>query len=82
MKKENKERVFSVELESKNYLKNVTLTDGANENVVVEGTLGNLLHASFEENIILEVAGTKGILRLDLRVDEIKKTGKTEATKQ
>lgn len=82
MKKENKERVFSVELESKNYLKNVTLTDGANENVVVEGTLGNLLHASFEEDIILEVAGTKGILRLDLRADEIKKTGKTEATKQ
>jgi hypothetical protein len=40
MKKENKERVFSVELESKNYLKNVTLNDGANENVVVEGTLG------------------------------------------
>ncbi len=82
MKKENKERVFSVELESKNYLKNVTLNDGANENVVVEGTLGNLLHATFEEDIILEVAGTKGILRLDLRSDEIKKTSKTEATKQ
>jgi hypothetical protein len=82
MKKENKERVFSVELTSKNYLKNVTLTDGANENVIVEGTLGNLLHATFEEDVILEVAGTKGILRLDLRADEIKKTGKTEATKQ
>jgi hypothetical protein len=82
MKKENKERVFSVELTSKNHLKNVTLTDGANENVVVEGTLGNLLHASFEEDVILEVAGTKGILRLDLSAEEIKKTGKTGAKKQ
>ena len=74
MKTENKERVFSVELKSKTHLKNVTLTNGKNENVLVEGTIGTLLQATFEEGIILEVIGSKGILRLDLSPDEIKKT--------
>ncbi len=74
MKTENKERVFSVELKSKTHLKNVTLTNGTTENVLVEGTIGTLLQATFEEGIILEVIGSKGILRLDLSPDEIKKT--------
>jgi len=74
MKTENKERVFSVELKSKTHLKNVTLTNGTTENVLVEGTIGTLLEATFEEGIILEVIGSKGVLRLDLSPDEIKKT--------
>ena len=61
------ERVFSIELTSKNHLKNVTLTNGTNESVLVEGTIGTLLHATFEEDLILEVTGTKGTLRLERR---------------
>jgi hypothetical protein len=71
---ENKERVFSVELKSKSHLKNVTLTNGTNEGVLVEGTIGTLVHATFEEGIVLEVVGNKGTIRLDLSADEIKKT--------
>ena len=78
MKTQNKERVFSVELKSKTNLKNVTLTNTTNENVLVEGTIGSLVHASFAEDVILEVVGSKGVLRLDLRADEIKKQTKTE----
>lgn len=73
-KTESKERVFSVELKSKGQLKNVTLTNGAGESVFVEGTIGKLVQATFEDGIVLEVVGDKGILRLDLREDEIKKT--------
>ena len=79
MKTENKERVFSVELKSKTHLKNVTLTNGTTENVLVEGTIGTLLQAKFEEGVILEVIGSKGILRLDLSPDEIKKTTKKQS---
>jgi len=71
---ENKERVFCVELKSKRHLKNVTLTNGAGESVLVEGTIGKLVQATFEDGIVLEVVGDKGILRLDLGEDEIKKT--------
>jgi hypothetical protein len=70
----NKERVFSVELKSKRNLKNVTLTNGSSDSVLVEGTLGELVQATFAEGIILEVVGKNGILRIDLREDEIKKT--------
>jgi len=70
----NKERVFSVELKSKRNLKNVTLTNGSSDSVLVEGTIGELVQATFAEGIILEVVGKNGILRIDLREDEIKKT--------
>jgi len=81
----NKERFFSVELKSKRNLKNVTLTNGSSDSVLVEGTIGELVQATFEEGIILEVVGKKGILRIDLREDEIKKTtnqNRTEVKKQ
>jgi hypothetical protein len=81
MKTENKERVFSVELKSKSHLKNVTLTNSKSEIVLVEGTIGKLVKASFEENVVLEVTGTKGTLRLDLREDEIRKHQKTNKVK-
>jgi len=70
----NKERVFSVELKSKRNLKNVTVNNGSNDSVLVEGTLGELVQATFAEGIILEVLGKNGILRIDLREDDIKKT--------
>jgi hypothetical protein len=69
-----KERVFSVELTSKRNLKNVTLTNGSSDSVLVEGTLGELVRATFKEGIILEVAGKNGVLRVDLGEDEITKT--------
>jgi len=81
----NKERVFSVELKSKRNLKNITLTNDSSDSVLVEGTIGELVQATFAEGIILEVVGKKGILRIDLREDEIKKTtdqNRTEVKKQ
>ena len=81
----NKERVFSVELKSRRNLKNVTLTNGSNDSVLVEGTIGELVQATFAEGIIMEVVGKNGILRIDLGEDEIKKTteqNQTEVKKQ
>ena len=75
-KTKNKERVFSVELKSKRNLKNVTLTNGSSDSVLVEGTIGELVQAKFAEGVILEVVGKEGILRVDLGEDEIKKISK------
>ncbi|HEX9863308.1 MAG TPA: hypothetical protein VGB11_08535 [Candidatus Bathyarchaeia archaeon] len=72
-KTKNKERVFSVELKSKRNLKNVTLANGSSDSVLVEGTIGELVQATFAEGIILEVVGKNGVLRIDLGEDEIKK---------
>jgi hypothetical protein len=73
-----KERFFSIELKSKVNLKNVTLTNGTHENVLVEGTIGNLQRAEFAEDVILEVVGDKGVLRINLCKDEIKKKSRQE----
>ena len=73
-KTSNKERVFSVELKSKRNLKNIILTNGSSESVLIEGTIGELLQATFVEGVVLEVVGKNGVLRLDLREDDITKT--------
>ena len=73
-----KERFFSVELKSRVNLKNVTLTNGGHENVLVEGTIGQLQRAEFVEEVILEVVGDNGVLRINLCPDEIKKKSNQE----
>jgi len=72
-KSNDKERVFSVELNSKRNLKNVTLTNGSSDSVLLEGTIGEFVQATFAEGIILEVVGKSGTLRIDLGENEIKK---------
>ena len=67
-----KERFFSIELKSRSNLKNVTLTNGGHENVLIEGTFGQLQHASFVDGVVLEVVCDKGVLRINLTSDEIK----------
>jgi hypothetical protein len=73
----DKERFFSIELNSRAHLKNVTLTNGSHDSVLLEGTLGELVQATFADGIILEVVGKKGVLRINLGEEEIKKRGQT-----
>ncbi len=80
-----KERVFSVELKSKGNLKNVTLTNASIDSVLLEGTIGELVYASFMEGVLLEVVGKNGIIRVDLGAEEIQKLtidNRLEAKKQ
>jgi hypothetical protein len=81
MQQTNKECAFSIELKAKEYLKTVNLANGTRENVLVEGTIGQLQHAEFAEGIVLEITGKKGILRIDLSPEQIK-SDKTEVKKQ
>jgi len=74
--KTENERFFSVELKSKAHLKNVTLTNGSADSALIEGSLGELVQATFEEDVILEVVGTKGTFRINLSRSEIKEAKK------
>lgn len=78
----NGENSFSIELKSKEYLKTINLANGTYENVLVEGTIGQLLHAEFVEGVMLEVVGSKGTLRVDLSPDQIRNQNRTEVKKQ
>jgi hypothetical protein len=69
----NVERFFSVELTTKTSLKNITIANGSSDSVLVEGTIGKLVQAAFVEDVILEVVGEKGVLRINLQPKELKK---------
>jgi hypothetical protein len=68
---EEKERFFSIELKSKADLKNVTLANGSRDSVLIEGTIGELVQATFAEDVILEVVGKNGTLRINLKAEEL-----------
>ena len=78
MEEIDEERFFSVELKSKVNLKNVTVRENGLENVLVEGTLGKLQRAEFNDGVVLEVFGDKGVLRVNLTMDDIKKRKKND----
>ncbi|HUK85096.1 MAG TPA: hypothetical protein VLU95_04465 [Candidatus Acidoferrum sp.] len=78
---DEKERFFSIELKSKVNLKNVTMTNGGHENVLIEGTIGQLKHAIFTDGVVLEVVCDKGVLRINLTPNEIKKENQDKETK-
>ena len=70
-----KERSFSIELKPKVNLRNITLNNGSQENALIEGTIGELEHAEFVEDAVLEVLGKKGVLRIDISESEVKGKG-------
>ena len=65
---------FSIELFSRNQIKRVSLPDGAGDRLMVEGNLGKLTHAELIEDIMLEIRGTSGVLRIDMSRRELENT--------
>jgi hypothetical protein len=53
---------FSIELKSKEYLRNVMISNRTGETVLVEGFLGELEELSLVEDAMLELRGSNGIL--------------------
>jgi hypothetical protein len=68
-----KERGFSVEMTSKEYVRSLIVSDESQGKVLFEGTLGKLQELRMVEEIVLQVKGTKGTLRIDLKADEFRK---------
>ena len=81
MIKENRDKSFSIELHSKTHLKTIKLVNEC-ASVLIEGTIGQLQQAKFVENILLEVTGSKGVLRIDLTPDQIGVENKAEVKKR
>ena len=66
-------QTFSAVLDSKKQVKNITLTDDINQKVFFEADIGQLEQVKFTEGLLLEVIGTKGVLRIDLPVETLRK---------
>ena len=54
------EHVFSIEMKSKQYVKNISISNEAHDRVLFEGNLGRLLGISLVEGDVLELIGING----------------------
>lgn len=75
------ENDFSIELNSNRALNRISASNDAN-GVLIEGTLGKLHHASFIEDLILEIQGSKGTLRLNLRREDLEGSSAAKPVKE
>ena len=58
------DHAFSVEMKSKQYINNVSISNESQDKVLFEGNLGKLQDMSLEEDHVLELIGTYGVLRI------------------
>ena len=65
------EHSFSVELKSKEYVKNMSISDEAHGQVLIEGNLGELLELSIVEGDVLEFTCVYGVLRIDVLDEQL-----------
>ena len=71
-------RMFSVEMKSKNHVKGISVSNEAHDRVLFEGDLGVLEELVMVEEVMLEVRGTNGVLRVELSREELLNVLRTE----
>jgi len=71
MEKSKKKGFFSVEIESKKHLTNISISNKPHERVVIEGFLGELSEIEMIEDVLIQFKGANGVLRIDLSKDEL-----------
>ena len=72
MSKRTKEHAFSIELKSKEHVRQFAMPNDAEERVLFEGFLGELEESGCVEGVMLEMKGINGVLRMDLREEELR----------
>jgi hypothetical protein len=73
-------RMFTIELKSKSDVKNVSLD--VDDKVLIEGSIGSLKRAQFIEDLVLEVIGTTGELRIDLAMRDLEHAIESKESKK
>ena len=73
---------FSIEMKSKNHVKNISISNEAHDRVLFEGNLGALLELSLVEGDVLEIVGINGILRIAVRKEQLQNALRTSCKKE
>ena len=71
MERSKKKGFFSVEIDSKKHLSNVSISNNSRERVLIEGFLGEFSEIEMIENALIQFKGVYGVLRIDLSNDEL-----------
>jgi hypothetical protein len=73
MRNRTGEHAFSIEMRSKEFLRHISMSDKAQDPVLIEGFLGELEEIGIVESSMLEVRGANGVLRIDLKEEELRR---------
>jgi len=65
------EHAFSVEIKSGQYVKRMSFLEREADHFFFEGFLGRLQSVSLIEDLMLEIVGVNGVLRVDITQKEI-----------
>jgi len=71
MDAKSKERMFSIDMRSKENVRSISISDVTQDRVLFEGYLGQLEELGMINGAILEVRGINGVLRMELSEDEL-----------
>ena len=72
MDAKSKERMFSIDMKSKENVRSISISDVSQDRVLFEGYLGQLEELGMINGAILEVRGINGVLRMELSEDELR----------
>ena len=73
MGKRIEEHSFSIEMKSKDTVRTLSFLEKEKSNVFFEGFLGKLENISMVEDVMLEIEGKNGVIKLDITSQEIEK---------
>jgi len=73
MGKRIEEHSFSIEMKSKEAVRTLSFLEKEKGSVFFEGFLGKLKTISMVENVMLEIEGKNGVIKLDITSQELEK---------
>jgi hypothetical protein len=73
MGKKAEEHSFSIEMRSEHCVRRISFLDKENSHVFFEGFLGKLKNIAVVEDVMLEIEGKHGVLKLDITRQEVEK---------
>jgi len=65
--------LFSIEMKSKKFVKQVTLSNESRDGVYFEGFLGDIVEICFVNGGMLEIRGVNGTFRIDISKEKVRK---------
>lgn len=71
------DHVVNIEMKSKQYVRNLSISNEAHDRVLFEGNLGKLHRIALVEGDVLELIGSNGVLRLNLTKEQLLEIIKT-----
>ncbi len=63
--------LFSIEMKSNKFVKQVTLSNESRDGVYFEGFLGDILEICFVNGGMLEIRGVNGTFRIDISKEKV-----------